>query len=116
MSKNKSTKIDRNRLMKCLKARGYTFSEASVQLGQARNYLTNATRDNYITLALERSIEKFFDIPIGEYATTEQGGAEDPDVFPVFVEIDYEKLQRAIYCAVLGVARKMQREGYEESA
>lgn len=112
MKNTKNIHIDGNRLIAALRLKNLTLNEASLEMGRSNGYLTNCIRVGYINPATEKMIEKMFDIPLGMYIPTHPEDVEDePVVAENEVGIDYERLQEAIYCAIIGAIRKLQREG-----
>jgi len=111
MKNVRNIEIDGARLISALKLKNLNLVQASTQMGRNPNYLSNAIRMGYINPSTEMLIEKLFDIPLGMYIPTHPKTVEEPEADNAKVEIDYEQLQEAIYSAIMGAIRKLQREG-----
>lgn len=108
--------IDGERLRQAINSRGMSLIEAGRKLGRSTAYFSHICARNQIADYLEPAIENVLGIALGEYLpTTPSVIEEDEDELEVVkmqLDIDYEQLQGAIYSAIMGAVRKLQREGF----
>lgn len=108
--------IDGERLRQAITSRGMSLIEAGRKLGRSTAYFSHICTRDQIPDYLEPAIENVLGIALGEYLpTTPSVIEEDEDeleVVKVQLDIDYEQLQGAIYSAIMGAVRKLQREGF----
>lgn len=99
--------IDGERLRQAINSRGMSLIEAGRKLGRSTAYFSHICARDQIPDYLEPAIENVLGIALGEYlpSKTEEVTEVEYDGF------DYEQLQGAIYSAIMGAVRKLQREG-----
>lgn len=101
--------IDGERLRQAINSRGMSLIEAGRKLGRSTAYFSHICTRDQIPDYLEPAIENVLGIALGEYLPSKptENAVEDYEVG----SIDYEQLQGAIYSAIMGAVRKLQREG-----
>lgn len=103
MKQNKFYAIDPVKLQKAIDEKGLQKSQMSVDMGYSRNFLSHVMDRKKISFVGANLLKSLFNIPIEEYETIDIAPEPEPEPQPELLEsgIDYERLEQAIYSAIV---------------